>query len=289
MQRIDLHTHSAVSDGTDTPRALMEAAAAAGLDAIALTDHDTVAGWAEAESASAEYGVALIPGIEVSTRHEGRSVHVLALLVDPAPSTRLAQTLESMRTSRLERAQAMVAAIGADHPLSWDDVDAVARDRGAAPYSVGRPHIADALIRRGVVRDRTEAFAGILAPRSPYYVPYRTFSTADAIQQIHEAGGVAIAAHALSASRRRDAVPDAFLESLIESGIDGFEVHHREHSERDESRLADIVTAHGLIATGGSDYHGTGKPNRLGENLTAPESLDAIIHRATGPTGVRHP
>lgn len=289
MQRIDLHTHSAVSDGTDTPRQLMEQAAAAGLDAIALTDHDTVAGWTEAKRASDDTGVALIPGIEVSTRHQGRSVHMLALLVDPAPSTQLAQTLEAMRTSRLERARAMVAAIGADHPLTWSDVESVARDRGAAPASVGRPHIADALIRRGAVRDRTEAFAGILAPHSGYYVPYRTFSTADAIQQIHAAGGVAIAAHVLSASRRRDEVSEDFLDTLIDAGVDGFEVHHREHSPDQQTRLLDIVTAHGLIATGGSDYHGTGKPNRLGENLTAPESLDAITHRAAGPTGVHQP
>lgn len=280
--RIDLHTHSTWSDGTTSVAELLEQAAGYRLDAIALTDHDTTAGWEEARAHVARTGVMVIPGIEVSCEHGRASVHVLALLADPAPTTELAQELEACRASRRGRAQRMVTRLAEDFPLTWDDVRAQAAGEDT---TLGRPHIADALVAAGVVRDRGEAFATMLAPSSPYYVPHAAPSPEVAVAAIRKAGGVAIAAHPASTSRGGDADPE-LLEAMIAAGLHGIEVDHREHSEEQREHLRALARRHGLLVTGGSDYHGRGKPNRLGENLTAPEVLEEIISLAgASPSG----
>ncbi|WP_193104288.1 PHP domain-containing protein [Brachybacterium sp. FME24] len=281
-ERIDLHTHTSWSDGTCGVLELLQHAREAQLDVLALTDHDTVAGWAELPAAVAATGVAAVPGIEVSSEHQGLSVHVLALLVDPSPDSELAAEMARARSSRIERARAMVELIGQDHPITWEDVRAQAAGESTV---IGRPHIADALVAHGAIPDRSAAFAEILSPSGPYYVPYYAPSPVAAVRAIRETGGVAIVAHPGSVSRDAD-LPVDLLEAMVEAGLTGIEVDHREHDEAERARLRDFAAVHDLLITGGSDYHGAGKPNRLGENLTQPDVLAAITHRATSTTEV---
>ena len=283
--RIDLHAHSSWSDGTQSVHELWAQAAQEGLSALALTDHDTVAGWQELPEAVARTGVVALPGIEVSAEHERLSVHVLALLVDPSPHTDLARELDRARRSRTERAERMVEAISADQPITWQDVRAQV---AGETTTVGRPHIADALISSGVVRDRAEAFEQILHPSGPYYVRYYAPAPTVAVRAILDAGGVPVLAHPGSVSRDGE-LPLGLLEAMVEAGLAGLEVDHREHDPGTRARLRDFARAHRLLITGGSDYHGAGKPNRLGENLTQPDVLDAIAHRATSTTEVIRP
>lgn len=284
-ERIDLHTHSSWSDGTCGVDELLRRAERAQLDVLALTDHDTISGWAELPEAVAATGVAAVPGIEVSAEHESLSVHVLALLVEPDANSELAQEMARARCSRVERARSMVELIAQDHPITWEDVRAQAAGETTV---IGRPHIADALVARGAIPDRSAAFQEILSPSGPYYVPYYAPGPVQAVRAIREAGGVAIVAHPGSVTRDAD-LPLDLLEEMVEAGLAGIEVEHREHDEAERSRLRDFATTHDLLITGGSDYHGAGKPNRLGENLTQPDVLAAITHRATSSTEVIHP
>jgi 3',5'-nucleoside bisphosphate phosphatase len=280
--RVDLHAHTSWSDGTCGVIDLFREAAEAELSTLALTDHDTVAGWAELPEAVAASGVAAVPGIEVSSEHERLSVHILALLVDPDPGTRLSAEMARARSSRTDRARRMVELIGEDHPITWDDVlEQVAGESTV----IGRPHIADALVAHGAIPDRSAAFQEILSPSGPYYVPYYAPSPGDAVRAIRDAGGVAIIAHPASASRDAG-LPVDLLEDMVRAGLAGIEVDHREHDEAERARLRDFARTHDLLITGGSDYHGAGKPNRLGENLTQPDVLDAITRRATSTTEV---
>ncbi|RUP86085.1 PHP domain-containing protein [Dermabacter sp. HSID17554] len=276
MHAIDLHTHSAVSDGTETPTALVEQARAAGLEVIALTDHDTDRGIGEAREAATRAGLGFLPGMEVSAKHRGRSIHLLALGNTPAPGSHFALALEEVRDSREKRAQRIVERLSEDFPISWEAVLEIASGRGVSVASVGRPHIADALTRAGVVTDRSEAFQCMLAPHSPYYVPYRALDAADAIAGIHDCGALAVGAHLMTGKRGKGLSSDACLE-LVESGLDGLEVFHREHSEPAREALLTIAREKDLIVTGGSDYHGSGKPNRLGENTTSEENLERLL------------
>lgn len=283
--RIDLHTHSVYSDGTCTPDELAAEAVAAGLDAIGLTDHDTVSGWEDAQAAATAHGITIFPGIEVSTEHGRASVHMLALLVDPSADTELALEIRRAREARRGRAAAMVEALAEDYPLTWEDVlEQVAGD----DTTVGRPHIADALVANGVVTCRDEAFADMLSASSPYYVSHYAPSPVRAVQAILAAGGVPVLAHPGS-STRGAALSDELLESLVEAGLVGLEADHREHDDRTRERLRAFAASHALLVTGGSDYHGRGKPNRLGENLTAPDVLEAMISRSTSGTEVLRP
>ena len=284
-QRIDLHAHSACSDGTTSVEELFAQARTAGLDVLALTDHDTVAGWSELAGAVAASGVAAVPGIEVSSEDDSRSVHLLALLVDPSSGTELDAEMARARASRIERARRMVELISADHPVTWEDVTAqVAGDTTV----IGRPHIADALVAAGVVPDRSAAFTEVLRPSGPYYVPYYAPSPLDAVRAIREAGGVSVLAHPGSVTRDDD-LPLELLEQMVQAGLDGLEVDHREHGETETARLREFARRHDLLITGGSDFHGTGKPNRLGEHLTAPHVLEEIEARATSGTRVLRP
>jgi predicted metal-dependent phosphoesterase TrpH len=266
----DLHTHSRVSDGTESPAELVRAAVAAGLTAIALTDHDTTAGWDEA------IAEARAPGIELSTREEWRSVHVLGYLVDPTDADLRAETAR-IREARRTRARAIVDRIGVDYPLTWEDVLA----QTSPGATVGRPHIADALVAVGLERDRSAAFAGLLHPRRGYVRPHYAPSPLVGVRLIVAAGGVPVIAHP-GASGRDRVLPESTVAALVDAGLFGLERDHRENTPDGAARVGELALRFGLAVTGSSDYHGTGKPNRLGENVTAPEVLYRILDEGTG-------
>lgn len=278
----DLHLHSNHSDGTEAPAEVVRQAHAHGLRTIALTDHDRTTGWAEAGDAAAALGMTFLPGMELSAKHEWRSVHVLGYLFDADDAALGAETAR-IRGDRIGRAERIVRSIGRDYDLSWDDVLA----QTTLDATVGRPHIADALVARGIVRDRTEAFDGILHPREGYYEPHYAPDPLTAVRLITGAGGVAVIAHPVTAGRDR-MMPVSFLERLIDAGLGGFEIDHRENTAEGKRLLRDIAARHDLIVTGSSDYHGTGKPNRPGENTTDDDMVQRLIDRATG-TAPRFP
>jgi len=278
---VDLHTHSSVSDGTEAPAALVASAVRAGLDTVALTDHDTTAGWAEASAAVVGTGLTLVPGMELSTRLGFDSVHMLGYLFDPAHEGLVAETAR-LRDSRLHRAERIVERIAADYDLTWGDVLAQARS-GA---TLGRPHIADALVAKGYAPDRSAAFAGILHWRAGYYEPHEAPSPVIGVRLIREAGGVPVIAHPATRGREPNISVEGF-EALVEAGLLGVEVDHRENTPVGRTALLELARRHDLIVTGSSDYHGDGKPNRLGENTTAPEQLERIVDAATGWVPVR--
>lgn len=274
----DLHLHSNQSDGTESPAEVVRQAHAYGLRTVALTDHDRTTGWAEAAEAARGLGMTFIPGMELSAKHEWRSVHVLGYLFDPDDGDLRAET-ERIRSDRVGRAERIVRSIGRDYDLHWDDVLA----QTTTDATVGRPHIADALVARGIVRDRTEAFDCILHPREGYYEPHYAPDPLTAVRLITNAGGVAIIAHPVTAGRDR-MMPVPFIDRLIDAGLGGFEVDHRENTEAGKALLREIATRRGLIVTGSSDYHGTGKPNRPGENTTSDDMVERLIAKATGST-----
>jgi len=272
---IDLHTHSSVSDGTQTPRELVAAAAEAGLGVIALTDHDSTAGWAAATAAAVDLGIELIPGMELSTRRGWQSVHLLGYLFDPADAGIVAET-QRIRRDRMSRAESMVQRIGHDYELGWDDV--LAQTTPGA--TIGRPHIADALVARGHVRDRGEAFATILHWRAGYYQPHYAPEPLEGVRLVRAAGGLPVLAH--PAVSRERMLPDDYVAELVDAGLFGLEVRHRDNSEAGKTHLLELAARHGLAVTGSSDYHGAGKLNRLGENSTEPEVLERLVAEATG-------
>ena len=275
---IDLHTHSSVSDGTETPTQLVRAAVAAGLSAVAITDHDSTAGWQEAFTAAAGTGLTIIPGMELSTNYGPASVHVLAYLFDPNNGEVVAETAR-IRDGRLHRAERIVERIAADYDLTWDDVLAESSDG----TTLGRPHIADALVRKGFVPNRSAAFESILHWRSGYYEKYYAPSPLDGVRVIVGAGGVPVLAHPATHGRYRT-MDDAVIGKLADAGLFGLEVGHRDNSEDGKRWLVKVAKKFGLELTGSSDYHGEGKPNRLAENSTSPEVLAKLIARGTGTT-----
>ncbi|GAB3601012.1 PHP domain-containing protein [Microbacterium tumbae] len=272
----DLHLHSNHSDGTESPRTVVEQAGAHGVRTLALTDHDRTTGWSDAGDAAVSLGMAFLPGMELSAKHEWRSVHVLGYLFDPDHAALVAET-DRIRSDRLGRAERIVRNIGRDYDLHWDDVLAQIE----ADATVGRPHIADALISRGIVVDRAEAFDGILHPREGYYEPHYAPDPLTAVRLITDAGGVAVIAHPVTSGRDR-MMPVPYLERLIAAGLAGLEIDHRENTEAGKALLRELARKHDLIVTGSSDYHGAGKPNRPGENTTSDEMVARIIDRATG-------
>ncbi len=289
MTVIDLHAHSTRSDGKESPTQVFEHAAKAGINILALTDHDTTSGWSEATEAAQRFGIGFIPGIEVTTRAKLQrnggshfiSVHLLAYLPNPNDEGLVATMGESVG-SRETRALAMVEALSKDFEITWDDVLA----QLAHGATIGRPAIADALVELGVVLDRTEAFDGILSKHGGYYLPTEVVDTFDAIQLVLNAGGVPVIAHPLtgiSPNTDRGDLPLEHFEALIAAGLAGFEVYHREVPELAREWLLELANQHELIVTGSSDYHGVhGKPNRLGENITDPEMLERIIAQSSG-------
>lgn len=274
----DLHLHSDRSDGTEPPAAVMAAAHRHGLEVVALTDHDTTTGWAEAAEAATSLGMTFLPGIELSARHEWRSVHVLGYLLDPDDGALRALT-DRIRESRLTRARRIVENIGRDYALTWDAV----RAHTADDATVGRPHIADALVTTGHVRDRAEAFAGILHPRGGYYVELYAPDPVTAVATIVAAGGVPVIAHPAG---RAGLLPARLVERMLDAGLAGFELGHRENVEPALRTLRELTRERGLIATGSSDYHGAGKPNVPGEFTTSAEMVERIVARGTGSAPV---
>lgn len=267
--RYDLHTHSVHSDGTTTPAEIAVEAAELGLAGFALTDHDTVAGWDEARRATAAAGIDFLPGMEITTKHDWRSTHLLAYGLDP-DSAALQTELAQVRESRVGRAREMVERLSADFDIDWYSVIEAGADR-----TVGRPHIADALVTAGYFDNRSAAFADVLRPGSPYYVPTYAIETLDAIALVRAAGGVAVLAHP-AAGRMSRAVDLSALGAFVDAGLWGIELEHPENRVEWLPPLAVFAAEHGLHVTGASDYHGEGKPNRLGERTSGAETWEAI-------------
>lgn len=288
--RIDLHAHTTASDGSDTPTELVDNARGL-VDVLGVTDHDTTSGWEEALSRANEIGLGLIPGIELSAQildggfgEPPLSVHVTGYLVDPDDRVLHAE-LERIRSHRDDRLRLMVERLSRDIDVSWEEV-ASRIPPGATP---GRPHIADVLVDKGVVATVSEAFDHLLASHGPYHVPHYAPRLTRALEVLRHAGGVPILAHPLSGTRRHalSGASDAGdlereLGALADAGLAGVEVHHRENAPELVPVLEKVATGLGLIVTGSSDYHGTKKPNRLGEHLTKEDQLGKILDQATG-------
>jgi hypothetical protein len=281
--RIDLHTHSRVSDGTDTPAELVAIAAAAGLDVVALTDHDTTKGWAEAAEALPA-GLTLVRGAELScTSPDGRgrtcTVHVLAYLFDP-DSQPIVDEQHRLRAERRERLRRMANQMREDGlPIDPDEV----MDSLPAGSSAGRPHLAMALQRAGLVTSVGDAFARYLDNNSRYYLPKSDTPVLDAIRMIRDAGGVTVLAHAFARTRGRTVTP-AVIADLAAAGLTGLEVDHPDHDAQARAELRGIATELDLPVTGSSDYHGDNKIVRIGAETTAPEMFEALAEQATGAT-----
>ncbi len=276
----DLHLHSHHSDGTESPAEVVRQAHAHGVRTMSLTDHDRTSGWGEAQTEARRRGMTFLPGMELSAHHAGRSVHVLAYLFDP-DEPELRAECARIREDRIGRAERIVRRIARDYDLAWIDVLGHAEE-GA---TIGRPHIADALVSRGIVPDRSAAFAGILHPREGYYEPHYAPNPFTAVRLIARAGGVSVIAHPATAGRDR-MIPLPVLEELIAEGLGGFEIGHRENTPAGREVLTELAARHDLIVTGSSDYHGAGKPNLPGENTTSEEMVARIIEQATGSAPV---
>lgn len=274
---IDLHTHTTASDGTDSPFALVNKALSAGITTLAITDHDSTSGWAEAISALRP-PLSLVLGAEISTlTSDGVSVHMLGLLFDGADLEMQTMLAES-RDTRLPRMRKMIELLSADGiKITMEDVMAAA-PQGA---TVGRPHLADALVKNGVVTTRDEAFVDLLHNDSKYYVTHAAPTPESAIACIRRAGGVAVIAHPF-ASRRGETISAESFAGLVDAGLNGIEVNHRDHTADERQRLNEIADQLQLVKTGASDYHGNGKLNSLGENLTDPaqwERLESLANQ----------
>lgn len=279
---IDLHTHSTASDGTLSPAELVVAAAAAGLDVVALTDHDTTAGWAPA-AAALPPGLTLVRGAELSCRWYGVEpsipLHLLAYLFDPQAVELLAE-LARVRAAREVRGERIVERLRADGiDVSWAEVYAY-----AGGGTVGRPHIAQALIRAGLVATTREAFAPQwLGER--YRLPKEDTDVFYAVRLVRQAGGVPVFAHP-RATRRGRIVPDSLITELVEVGLAGLEADHEDHSPEERAHVRALAAELGLLVTGSSDFHGTHKTVRLAAHTTAPEVFERIVAEASGVTPV---
>lgn len=271
----DLHVHSKISDGTQSVKDLVQEIAETGLDGFALTDHDTTAGWSEADQTAQKLGLDFVAGMEISCAGHGVSIHLLSYLHDPTYQP-LLQEIARARESRIHRAQRMVTLLSEDYPIDWDDV----MEQTGEGATVGRPHIADALVAAGAVENRSEAFASILTPQSRYYVSHYAVNPVEAVRLVRAAGGVPVMAHPRARSRGRIASAE-LIEEMIDAGLAGLEVHHRDNSLEDQKWLHSIAFEHDLLVTGSSDYHGAGKPNRLGENTTDLHTVQRIRKLST--------
>ena len=279
---IDLHTHSSFSDGTDSPTDLINKALAAGLSTIALTDHDTVAGWEEATN-HLRPGLALVLGSEISCQTEdGISVHMLGLLFDEGNDA-LTSMMAKTRENRIGRMGKIIERLNAaDYLVTMEDVEL----HLAAGATLGRPHLADALIAKGYMKTREEVFAQVLHNESRFYVAHFSPTPEVAIGLIKAAGGVAVIAHAMSSLRGRVISPATF-ESYVAAGLDGIEVYHRDHTLANRELLSNIADEFGLIKTGSSDYHGNGKLNQLAEHQTTAMEFEKLEARSNKPRVIR--
>jgi len=280
--RIDLHTHSTASDGTDSPAELVVAARTAGVDVLAITDHDTTTGW-DAAAEALPAGMRLLRGAEFScVSPTGRgdrdvSVHLLGYLFDPEHEAIVAEQtrLRTERRGRLHRIAGKMAADG--YPVDPDGLLALLPE----DTSAGRPHLARALVRAGVVNSVDEAFATLLHNGSPYYVPKTDTPVHTAIRMVRAAGGVPVFAHPFARRRGRVVEPSVIVE-LAGIGLAGVEVDHPDHGPEDRDLLRGLAAALDLLTTGSSDYHGTNKTTPLAAESTAEQALDALLDQATG-------
>jgi predicted metal-dependent phosphoesterase TrpH len=275
--RIDLHVHSNASDGTDDPAEVIRRAAAAGVDVVALTDHDTVAGWGEAEHAMPA-GRTLVPGMELSCQLDGRSVHLLSYLFDPE-NAELARETGLIRDDRTYRAKGMIAKLnelGAN--VTWDQVARIAD--GAV---VGRPHIARAMAEAHVIDTPADAFTDEwIADGGRAYVERYAIGLARAVRLVRAAGGVPVLAHPRSPGYE---IPDDVIVALAGEGLGGIEVNHPDHDEPERSRLRALAADLGLLTTGGSDDHGSftgsaGNSGGIGSETTPDEDYAKLISQA---------
>jgi 3',5'-nucleoside bisphosphate phosphatase len=274
--RIDLHTHSNRSDGTDPVPELVAHARAAGLDVMALTDHDTADGWVEGRAAAEAEGIGFVPGIEISCRVGTTSVHLLGYLLDPAYPP-LAGELARVREGRTGRVPAMIDRLNA-LGIAITVGDVLAQATGTP--SIGRPHVADALVAAGAVTDRKQAFDLYLAEGRGAHVQRYAIEPGRAIGLVRAAGGVPVVAHPWGRGSRQVLTADAIAE-LASHGLAGLEVDHQDHSAEDRVALRAIADGLGLIVTGSSDHHGLGKTDHdLGVNTTAPEAFEALLSAA---------
>ena len=270
---VDLHTHSTASDGTLSPELVIEAAGQCGLRALALTDHDTIGGIPAAREAGARLGIRVIAGVELSAFQEDHEVHVLALHLSHLET--LQKRLEQLRALRFTRAEKIVEKLNTlGIPITLDEV--LQQSNGGA---VGRPHVARALIARGVVHDFRDAFMRYLGGSGSAFVPKDRLSIEDAIEMSHQAGALAIWAHPSDGGRRER------LEPLVAAGLDGIEIRHPSHSGEDMKRLQALTDFFGLVPSGGSDWHGTNDgPRRLGMMNVPAEWLDRQDERVASLT-----
>ncbi len=283
--RIDLHTHSTVSDGTDSPTRLVMKAASAGLSVIGVTDHDTFDGLAEAMAAGARFGVRVLPGVEVSCNQSGREVHLLGYGCRTDDGDLLAE-LALVRNSRNGRLLRMVQALQkAGIRITADDVHAAAT--GAS--SLGRPHVADAMVAKGYVADRDEAFRDWLEEGRPGFVRRYSCDLARGVDLIHAAGGAAVLAHPWARGADSVLTPEVITALAREHELEGIEVDHQDHTAEQRSLLFELGGRLGLLRTGSSDYHGTGKKDHeLGCNTTRETAYRELCTRIQLRGGVLH-
>ncbi len=268
---IDLHTHTNCSDGTDSPRELVNKAIVQGLEVLGIADHDTTSGWAEAtESLRGSLKLAL--GSEISClTNDGVSVHMLGLLFDPEHEE-MQRVLEETRDGRLPRMRKMIEKMQAEGiDISIQDVE-LAMPSGA---TMGRPHLADALVAKKIVKSRDEAFTDLLHNESRFYVSHAAPTPVEAIALIRRAGGVAVIAHPFASHRGQILKAEDFSE-LVVAGLNGIEVDHRDQNPDERAMLRTIAQELDLVITGSSDYHGTGKLNSLAENHTSREQWEKL-------------
>ncbi len=279
---IDLHTHTNKSDGTDSPRQLINKAISLGMSVIGVTDHDTTSGWAEAtESLRGTLSLAL--GSEISCLTEdGMSVHMLGLLFDGGHAA-MQVMLEETRDGRLPRMRKMIEKMRhAGIDISMEDVYK-ALPNGA---TLGRPHLADALVNKGIIESRDEAFQGMLNNGSEFYVSHAAPTPEDAIRMIRSAGGVAVIAHPF-ASLRGKTLGVSDFKSLVDAGLNGIEVDHRDQNPDERAMLRGVAQDLDLVITGASDYHGNGKLNSLGEYGTSPDQWERLESQSNSRRVVR--
>jgi len=272
---IDLHTHTNCSDGTDSPRELVNKAIVQGLEILGITDHDTTSGWQEATD-SLRGSLKLVLGSEISClTTDGISVHMLGLLFDPN-HVEMQQVLEETRDGRLPRMRKMIEKMRAEGmDISIEDV------KNAMPIgaTMGRPHLADALVAKKIVKSRDEAFVDLLHNESRFYVSHAAPTPVEAISLIKRAGGVAVIAHPFASLRGQVLKADNFSD-LVAAGLDGIEVDHRDQNPDERGMLRTIAQELNLVVTGSSDYHGTGKLNSLAENHTHREQWEKLEAQA---------
>ncbi|MDQ3503427.1 MAG: PHP domain-containing protein [Actinomycetota bacterium] len=277
--RIDLHTHSTASDGTTPPDVLVRQARAAGLDVVALTDHDTTGGWAAAAEALPA-GLSLVRGAEISCVRGGISLHLLAYLFDPDEPA-LATALQELRGSRVGRAETMARMLEADGTgVTWERVQELAGG------TVGRPHVAAALVEQGHIASVAEAFTpDWIGDHGRYWVAKTELDVLDAIALVVGAGGVPVFAHPAASSRGRTVGADVIAD-MAAAGLVGLEVDHVDHDEHSRQALADLAAHLGLAITGSSDFHGENKQVQLGAYTTSPPAYEQLMAAARSGTAV---